>query len=173
MTVDVPAGWHTEGEPQWRGDLDARLQVIATSPDDKVRVFLGDLDAMARQVPSQWTFMQTGAREGQTFDVPATHSRALVQHFMTGAEYAKYHATGRLCRDATFVAVTDDPEGSTAMTRAVAPEAARYGGTARVTAGTATFTCGPNQGEVYAATMLGSSRSGPIQGWIVFKVALR
>src|ERR1041385_5399319 len=66
MTVEVPAGWRTEGELQWRGDLDARQQVTVTSPDGKLRVFFGDLEAMARQVPSQVTFMQTGAREGQT-----------------------------------------------------------------------------------------------------------
>src|SRR5262249_18651210 len=108
--------------------------------------------------------------EGQTFDIPATHGRALVQHFMPGTEYAKYHVTGRLCRDAKFVSVTDDPQGAASMTRAVAPEAARYGGTARISAGEATFTCGTSQGAVYAATMLGST-NGPIQFWAVFKVA--
>jgi len=171
FSVEVPVGWKFEGGLSYLGPIDPQAYVSVTSPDGKVRVFLGDPQLYSRQVPSQWTSMQTGgAREGQLFKSPAG-SPAMVQRFLTGPQYAKYHVTWRLCQHPAWVAQQDSPDLSKGLTDAVTPYARSHNGRAQAYAGEISFTCGTTQGVVYAATMLMSSNAGPIQVWSVYRLA--
>ncbi len=57
------------------------------------------------------------------------------------------------------------------MTDAVAPYARSYGASVQASAGEVSYMCGAAQGAVFAATMITSSKAGPIQVWMVYRVA--
>jgi hypothetical protein len=170
FTVDVPQGWQVSGGVNWTGPIDAQSFVRVQSPDGKVQVFLGDPEILPRQVPSQWSRMQTGVGEGQVFRPPSGGS-ALMQRFLKGSEYAKWHATWRVCQSPRWVKDGDLPDLSRSITATIAPQARAWNATAIASAGEASFICDNVQGYIFATTVLGSSASGPIQVWGVFKVS--
>lgn len=167
FTIEVPEGWHVMGGVNWVGPTNAQHFVRAQSPDGAIRVYIGDPEIVPRQVPNAFSWMQTGAGEGQMFRTPSGDP-ALLSRFLTGAEYAKQHALWRLCRQPQWVRAVDLPELSQTMTAAIQPEAASWGAQAMASAGEASFFCGTQQGQVTAITVLGS---GPmVQVWSVLKV---
>lgn len=170
FSLEVPADWRLEGGVNWLGPIDPQAYVVVTSPDGTLRVFVGDPELLTRQVPSATTRMQTGAREGQTFRT-ATGSPALVQRFLTGPQYARQHVSWRLCQSPLWVAQQDLPDLSRALTDAVTPYARSYGARVQASAGEVSYLCGAAQGAVFAATMITSSHTGPIQVWMVYRVA--
>ena len=170
FSLEVPADWRLEGGLNWLGPIDPQAYVVVTSPDVKLRVFVGDPELLTRQVPSATTRLQTGASEGQTFKT-STGSPALVQRFLTGPQYARQHVSWRLCRSPVWVAQQESPELSRAVTGAVAPYARSYGASVQASAGEVSYMCGAAQGAVFAATMITSSKAGPIQVWMVYRVA--
>jgi len=170
FSVDVPTGWKLEGGLTYLGPIDPQTYISVTSPDGKLRVFLGDSQLLARQVPGQLTRQQTNASEGQTFKSP-TGAPVMMQRFMTGPQYAKYHIGWRLCQQPAWVAQADLPDLSRSLADAVAPYARAYNVRIQASAGEVSFTCGNVQGVVYAATMLSSSNAGPIQMWNIYRLA--
>jgi len=170
FSLEVPAGWRLDGGLNWLGPIDPQAYIVVTSPDAKLRVFVGDPELLTRQVPSATTTLQTGAREGQTFKT-STGSPALVQRFLTGLQYARQHVSWRLCQSPVWVAQQDSPDLSRALTEAVAPYARSYGARVQASAGEVSYMCSAAQGAVFAATMITSSNAGPIQVWMVYRVA--
>ena len=170
FSVEIPAGWQLEGGLNWLSELDPQGYVRVQSPDGKVQVFLGDPELLVRQVPNSFSRMQTGASEGQIFRTPAG-GRAKMERFLTGSQYAKEHVTWRLCPNPIWVTERDLPDVSSAIATAVEPEAQKYNASITASAGEASFTCGTVQGAVFAATVMGWSRTGPVRAWSVFKVA--
>jgi hypothetical protein len=170
FSVEVPAGWRVEGGVHWLSEIDPQAFVRVQSPDGKVRLFLGDPDLLTRQVPNQWSRMQTGVSEGKVFRTP-TGGPALLQRFMTGAQYAKAHAAWRVCPQPVVVSSKDIPDVSRTLTQAIGEEARKWGATATANAGEIGFTCGTTQGAVFAATVLAAGRGAPMQMWMIYKLA--
>ncbi len=170
FSVGVPAGWQLDGGLNWLSQIDPQGYVRVQSPDGKLQIFMGDPELLGRQVPNGYSRLQTGAAEGQVFRTPAG-GPAKMQRFLTGTQYAKEHVTWRLCPNPTWVAERELPDVSRALTAAVEPEARKYNATVTASAGETSFTCGNIQGAVFAATVLGSSRGGPVQAWFVYKLA--
>ena len=167
FTVEVPAGWQVMGGVNWVGPTNAQHFVRAQSPDGIVQVFVGDPEIVPRQVPNAFSWMQTGAAEGQMFRTPSGDP-ALMYRFLAGKEYAKQHAIWRLCRQPQWVREADLPALSQSMTATIQPEAASWGAQAMASAGEASFFCGTQQGQVTAITVLGSSPM--VQVWSILKV---
>ncbi|HYW71874.1 MAG TPA: hypothetical protein VE961_12620 [Pyrinomonadaceae bacterium] len=168
FTVDVPQGWQIVGGVNWVGPTNAQPFVRVRSPDEIVQVFVGDPDILPRQVPNAFSWLQTNAGEGQVFRTPSGDP-AVVQRFLTGAQYAKQHAMWRLCRQPQWVREADLPELTQTMTASIQPEARAWGVQATASAGEVSFLCGTQQGQVIAVTVIGSSPMTQI--WSVLRVS--
>jgi hypothetical protein len=171
FSLMVPKGWNVTGGLNWTGPIDPQPFVQVQSPDRRAQIYLGDPEILPRMVPNQWSTMQTGAREGGKFQSPSG-GPALLQRFMTGTQFAKAHVAERICRDAQWLREVDLPELSQQTTKALAPEAARLGGTANASAGEAGFSCNNGIGFVTATTYLAGSNRAPIQAWGVLRVGV-
>jgi hypothetical protein len=168
FSVEVPQGWQVIGSVNWTGPTDAQQFLRLQSPDSKVVVFLGDPELLPRTVPNQM-YALTGAVEGRVIQAPGG-GRTLMQRFLTGNQYAKEHTVWRLCPNPRWVKDAGLPDLSRNITAAVQPEARAWGATATASAGEVSFTCDTKQGYVFAATVLGSSPKGPIQGWGIYRL---
>jgi hypothetical protein len=168
FTIEVPEDWQIMGGVNWVGPTNAEPYVRAQSPDGIAQVFVGDPEIVPRQVPNAFSWMQTGAAEGQMFRTPSGDP-ALMYRFLTGAQYAHQHMLWRLCQQPQWVNAVDLPELSQSMTATIEPEARRWGANATASAGEVNFRCGNQQGRVTAVTVLGSSSM--VQVWSVLRVA--
>jgi hypothetical protein len=169
FTVEVPEGWRLNGGVNWTGPIDAQPFVQVQSPDGKVQIFVGDPELLPRTVPNPF-LAATGAVEGRVVPSPSG-GRMLMQRFLTGREYAREQTNWRLCPNPRWVAESNLDDLSRSVTDTVQPQARAWGATARASAGEASFQCDNKQGYVFAVTVLGSSATGPIQVWGIYKVA--
>jgi hypothetical protein len=171
FSVEVPQGWSVEGGVNWLSQIDPQSFIRLQSPDGKIQAFLGDPELLTRQVPTAAGRMQAGVREGEVFRTP-TGGPAKLERYSPGAQYAKQHASWRLCRNPSWVSAEEQAEVSQAMAAAIAPEARKWNLQMRINAnaGEATFTCGVAQGAVSATTII-AGEGGPIQIWSVYRVA--
>jgi hypothetical protein len=170
FTIEVPKGWQATGGLNWTGPIDPQMFMHVASPDGKVRVFVGDPEILPRQVPSRWTQMQTGVAEGGIFRTPSG-GRAMVQRFQSGIEYAKTHATQRICPQPAWLREADLPEAAREATTALAPEARADNVSMRVSAGEAGFDCNSALGYATSTTVLAQASNAPMQYWAVLNVA--
>lgn len=171
FSVEIPQGWTAEGGIKWHSQIDPQGFLRVQSPDGKIQAFIGDPDLLTRQVPTAAGRMQAGVGEGQIFRTPSG-GPAKLERYMNGTQYAKQHASWRVCQNPTWVSAQEQPEVSRAMARAIEPEFRKWNMsmTADANAGEATFTCGASQGAVDATT-IHVGGNGPIQLWTVYRVA--
>ncbi len=85
FSCPVPAGWNVQGGVTRMAPLDKRLEIVATSPDQKVLVRIGDAFVPSFSAPGP--MMQfAGAAEG-TWHSPDGMHRVFVLRYMPGPEF--------------------------------------------------------------------------------------
>ncbi|MEJ2347567.1 MAG: hypothetical protein P8090_19710 [Gammaproteobacteria bacterium] len=67
FTVPVPAGWQVHGGVRRFGALDVRVEVVATSPDGRMLVRIGDWAVPSAFIPMNQFLAQMGLQEGQMY----------------------------------------------------------------------------------------------------------
>lgn len=172
FTIDVPRGWTVSGGIRWTGSLDPQRFVQVVSPDGKIRIQIGDPEILPRQVPNSISMMQAGVGEGGIFRTPSG-GKALLQRFLSGTEFAKFHVEGRVCPQARWLLERRLEPVERQIESALVPQAAQFGVRIRASTGEAAFFCGSTEGYAIATTVLVDSPTGNgvIQNWAVMSVA--
>ena len=160
FNLDVPAGWSVGGGTFRASPLDARFELVAASPDGRIRITGGDRDLPGFTEPlpgweayypeGSWYPLRTG---GQLF----------VRRYVPGEAFAQEHVRDKVSRVCGNVTVVETRDRADAV-RAVNEIYARYaqalppGYSRHLTAGEITFACTlggePARGYYYAATAL-------------------
>ena len=157
FTVDVPAGWKTQGGLVRKSTVDVRPFVFSTSPDGATVIRFGDPELGAFTTPNQMLAMG-GFREGSAYS-PGYGNVMIVRRYIPGPAFAQEYAV-RLARslgasNPEFKTVRPLPEFSSNTSIGAALQ--------RATAGEASFTCTRNGqeagGTVFAQTT-GTSMPG-------------
>jgi primosomal replication protein N len=111
FTVDVPSGWHSEAGLTRRAALQINPYVRSLSPDKMTYLMLGEPTLPSFSPPSQMG-NAIGHREGTLYDA-GLGGRALVLHYMPGAEFARMYGQTVLqgvCPGFRFASTQDRPE---------------------------------------------------------------
>jgi hypothetical protein len=149
FTVDVPAGWQTQGGMIRRGPLNIDPYLRTLSPDRSVYIMLDDPNTplFATLTP---TMVATGFREGSAYN--PGHLQEIVMHYIPGKDYARQYGLmnfSKLCTNLAVQSTNDRPD--------MAAQQESGQGT-RVDAGEVIFTCthahAPAKAYVSAVTFL-------------------
>jgi hypothetical protein len=133
FTIDVPAGWKTEGGLFRFHAIDPRAAVESVSPDGQMRIRVGDA-----AIPP-FTEPMMGLPEGSVYAPYGL--RMQVQRFTPGAIFCRDYALSRMsqvCPDLQVTEVKDRPDLIPQVT-ALAPDLGRG---ARLSIGQSRFRCG-------------------------------
>lgn len=156
FSMDVPAGWRVEGGLARLAAVDTRVGTTMVSPDDEIRLFVGDAELPPFVEPSPVLTM-AGFREGGWYS-PGYGINMMVQRFVPGQAFAAMYARERLARGCGGFAVASARDRADAV-RAINAVYAKFGQAGivvRLSAGEVLFACGaagrPMQGYVFAGT---------------------
>lgn len=160
FSVDVPAGWRSEGGLARRAALQINPYVRSLSPDKMTYLMLGEPTLPSFTPPSQMG-NAIGHPEGTLYDA-GLGGLALVLRYLPGAEFARVYgetALQSVCPSLKFAAAQDRPDlarKANAQWPTVIPT--------RSDGGEARFTCTHNKQEmevrVQAATRITSDNIG-------------
>jgi PDZ domain len=146
FTVDVPAGWRSEGGLARQSALQINLYVRSVSPDKMTYLMIGEPTLPSFSPPSQMG-NAIGHREGTLYDA-GLGGRALVMRYLPGAEFARTYGQTvlqGLCPSLKFSSAQDRPDlarRAAALLPTVIPS--------REDGGQAGFTCTHNKQEMEA-----------------------
>jgi hypothetical protein len=167
FTLNVPKGWQISGGTVRNSAIDPRQVVHATSPDGRIRVFLGDPNLVPREVPNRMTAFAR-LREGQ-ITKGSWGGPVLLARYQTGEQFARSYVSGGLCRQAQVTHSSMVPDA----TRQLNAQAVAYGRTmganAQAWVGEAAFQCGSQAGYVRASTVLAGPATAA-QVWAVLEL---
>jgi hypothetical protein len=163
--LGVPRGWKITGGIQRRTPVDVRSALNVVSPDEAIRLFIGDYDLIAGREPDAATRI-AGLREGQVY------SEALIARYLTGVQFAQSYPAWKLCRRPQIIqSGILRPETETVNAQ-VAQYGRSMGSAAMASVGEAIFRCGEGEGFVMATTLLARPASGPgVSMWFVYQLA--
>ena len=160
FTIEVPAGWRTEGGVFRHGPVDVRSTWTTTSPDGAIYVSGGDAEIPPFTVPNQMLSFG-GFREGSWYAPPqGSGTRLMVRQYLPGAAFARDHVTSKIARTCSNVVVTESGERPDAVSalNAATSEFGNVGLDVRLSAGEVGFTCNRGgtalEGYYFAATQL-------------------
>jgi hypothetical protein len=110
FTVDVPAGWQTQGGMIRRGPLNIDPYLRALSPDRSVYIMLDDPNTpvFATLTP---TMAQLGFHEGQAYN--PGHVQEIIMHYIPGKQYAREYGLlnfSKLCKNPALESSSDRPD---------------------------------------------------------------
>jgi hypothetical protein len=155
FSVHVPQGWSVNGGTFTFHPSDRRHSVEVVSPEESVRVQIGDANVPPFSVPDTMGVM-FGFTEGRWYS-PGYGLQMWVQRYLSGTQFAQWYITTmRRLPNVAFTEVRDRPDWLQAH-QATQP---LFGGMfqATLTAGEATFTFGdrnaPRWGYCLAGTQL-------------------
>jgi hypothetical protein len=110
FTVDVPAGWQTQGGMIRRGPLNIDPFLRALSPDRSVYIMLDDPDTPVFATLTS-TMVATGFREGMPYN--PGHLQEIVMHYIPGKQYARQYGLmnfSKLCKNLAVESSNDRPD---------------------------------------------------------------
>lgn len=146
FTVDVPSGWRSVTGLARQAALQINPYVRSLSPDKMTYVMIGDPTLPSFSPPTQMG-NAIGHREGTLYDA-GLGGRALVMHYLPGAEFARSYGEtmlAGLCPSLKFVSARERPElarQAAALLPTIIPS--------REDGGEASFTCMHNKQEMEA-----------------------
>jgi len=159
FSLDVPAGWKTEGGLVRRGPISIDPFVRSLAPDSSIYLLLGDPDSPGYALPTRLG-AQLGQREGRLYN--AGHATEMIMHYIPGEDYARLFGLAtlsKLCADAKLVKTVNRAD----LAQLVRPA----GSMARMDGGEAFFSCthnnSPAKGYMRAVTYI--LQSGEIGTW--------
>ncbi|TMH87956.1 MAG: hypothetical protein E6H47_08350 [Betaproteobacteria bacterium] len=164
-TLGVPRGWKISGGIWRRTPVDVRSALNVVSPDEAIRLFIGDYDLIARREPDAATRI-AGVQEGQVY------SETLIGRYLTGAQFAQGYPAWKLCRRPQII-----QSGILRReTETVNAQVAQYGRSmataAMASVGEAIFRCREGEGFVMATTVLARPASAAgVSMWFVYQLA--
>ncbi|HWN30718.1 MAG TPA: hypothetical protein VNN78_05055, partial [Burkholderiales bacterium] len=101
FSLNVPQKWNVSGGTSRNAAIDPRHSVRATSPDQRIQIFIGDPKLVPNQVPDRMMQMG-GLREGQTMR-GAWGGPVLLARYLPGEQYARDYLSRKLCRSPSAV----------------------------------------------------------------------
>jgi hypothetical protein len=164
-TLGVPRGWKITGGILRRSPVDVRSAVSVVSPDEAIRLFIGDNDLIARREPDAATRI-AGLREGQVY------SETLIGRYLTGVQFAQAYPAWKLCRRPEVIQSGVLRHETETVNAQVAQYGRSMGSAAMASVGEAIFRCAEGEGFVMATTLLARPASGPgVSMWFVYQLA--
>jgi hypothetical protein len=162
----VPQGWKVEGGMKRFSAVDVRSEIIATSPDNKILVRVGDSFIPPMNLPAPYK-MNMGFYEGQWETTGGIHKR-LIMHYLPSALFLTQFYLPQRVGQVQNVQSRDFPE----MSQQLASQLQGGGMAARVDTAEITFdtqtTSGYRRGYAFAQTVLVPSQTIPGDGfWYV------
>jgi hypothetical protein len=117
FTVPVPAGWHVQGGVRRLGTVDVRIEVVATSPDRRMMVRIGDWGVPASFIPMNQFHAQAGLREGQIYypSGPAA-GQQMILRYLPGVQFLVHWYLPQRVGQFTVTAQRDDVQLSQQVT---------------------------------------------------------
>jgi hypothetical protein len=167
FTLNVPQGWQISGGTVRNSAIDPRQVVRATSPDGRIRVFIGDPNLVPREVPNRMTAFAR-LREGQTTQ-GAWGGPVLLAQYQTGEQFARSYVSGGLCRQAQIRHSNIVPDATRELNAQAVAYERTVGASAQAWVGEAAFQCGPQTGYVRASTVL-AGPANAAQVWLVMEL---
>jgi len=146
FTVEVPAGWRSEGGLVRHAALQINPYVRSLSPDKMTYLMFGDPN-MPTFAPQGDLDRKLGRKEGLVYDT-GLGGRGMILHYIPGAEFARLYgefAIGSLCPGLKFVSGKERPDlarTAEAALPTVIPS--------RTDGGEAVFTCAHGKQEMEA-----------------------
>jgi hypothetical protein len=163
FSLDVPAGWHSEGGLARRAALQINPYVRSLSADKMTYLMLGEPTLPSFTPPSQMG-NAIGHREGTLYDA-GLGGLALVLRYLPGAEFARVYgqtALQSLCPSLKFASLKDRPDlagKANAQWPTVIPS--------RSDGGEARFTCTHNKQEMEVRVEAATRITRDYIGWSV------
>jgi hypothetical protein len=158
FSAEVPAQWRTNGGLFRFASVDTRFALESISPDDQIRMTVGDAEIPPFTLPSPMLQM-AGFGEGSWYS-PGYGLRMMVRRYAPGAAFAKEYVAGKTARDCSNLNFVDTRDRSDAV-EAINAINARYnnlGVSSTLHAGEVAFTCQKNgqtmEGYYFAGTRL-------------------
>lgn len=164
FSLEVPRGWRVSGGLVRKAPVDVRSSVVATSPDNRMALRLGDANLPPFALPTP-QLTQLGFREGSAYS-PGYGVNMIVMPYLSGEQFARYYIVsrvGQVCAGPQIVSMQALPQTVQAMNAIMA----RYGSAVlsqRLHAGDAAFRCqqgqAPMVGYLFVATLLTAGANG-------------
>jgi hypothetical protein len=170
FTITVPQGWRTLGGAYRLSAIDVRTGVLISSPDNRIRIVLGDSNIPGYISPSQM-LAAAGLREGGIYGL-GDGTRLEIRRYVSGQAYARLYAQVLAQKQCSSLQVASNNERRDLAETFL--QAARAEGVPnpQITAGDASFTCtlsgGQVKGSMVAATIV--PFSGPAPMWSVYRL---
>lgn len=117
FTVPVPTGWNVRGGVRRFGSLDVRDEVVASSPDGRMVVRIGDWGVPHTFSPPNPFHAQAGLREGQVFSPagPAV-GQQMILRYLPGKQFLLHWYLPQRVGQFTVTAQRDDVQLSQQVT---------------------------------------------------------
>lgn len=165
FSLEVPKGWTVTGGLFRYASVDTRPGIVALSPDEKIRISIGDEEVPPFAVPNYMLEMG-GFAEGSWYS-PGYGVNMMVLRYMTGAEFAEWYVNGILSAsgfaDISFREIKDLPEATQAINQIYA----QHGLPVTLNIGEVVFDCSLEgqqvKGYYFAGTQLGAETTWNVQ----------
>jgi len=144
FSVEVPKSWKVTGGLFRFAPADTRPAVSVTSPDNHIRVTIGDSDIPTFTLPSQMLAM-SGFVEGSWYS-PGYGVNMLVKSYETGADFAREYVTNKVAKGASELNFTETKERPDVMQaiNALLAKSPNMGVSIKTSAGDVAFSCKMN-----------------------------
>jgi hypothetical protein len=177
FAASIPQGWSVSGGSIRHSATDIRKCVLVVSPDQQIRITLGDANVGVYLAPNSM-YGRAGLRPGMSASL-GDGSRLQIEPFLPAAQFLRQYLRGPVLRDCSGfnpLGETQRPDLAAAAERQVRGQGVSN---VRVTAGAISFSCAwngkPAHGNYAAATlfvstgMMGLWYVDPLYGYIALE----
>jgi hypothetical protein len=174
FAASIPQGWSVSGGAIRHSTVDIRKNLVVLSPDQQIRITLGDANVGVYAAPSGM-YGRAGLRPGMYTSL-GDGSRLQIEPFLPATQFLRQYLRGPVLRDCSGIGIMGEnqrPDLSAAAEKQVRGQGAPN---VRVTAGGISFSCNwngrPAHGNYAAATLFASSGmaavwyADPLYGYI-------
>jgi hypothetical protein len=170
FSMAVPQAWQVLGGAYRLSATDVRTGILLSSPDNRIRVVLGDSNIPPYISPSQMLAF-AGLREGGTYML-GDGTRMEIRRYVSGQAYARQYIQAFSQRQCPGLQFTSNNARQDVATKFSAAARAEGMPNAQMTAGDALFTCTLNgaqvRGSLIVATIVPLPNPAPM--WYVYRL---
>ena len=169
-SVSVPQGWQTVGGSYRLSATDIRSGLVTASPDQQIRVMLGDSN-LGTFIQPNLMMAYAGLREGMYYGL-GDGSKLLIQRYIKGQQFARLYAQMYVSRRCSGVQIASNNARADLAANWVQRTRSEGMPNAQLTAGDVTFTCSIEGTSVHgmfvSATVLPFPATSGI--WYVYRL---